>query len=28
MEKTMKGQSVQDSKPAQGGCPFGFGKKQ
>ncbi len=27
MEKTMKGQSGQDSKPAQGGCPFGFGKK-
>jgi len=27
MEKTMKEQSVPDSKPAQGGCPFGFGKK-
>ncbi len=27
MEKTMKGQSGADSKPAQGGCPFGFGKK-
>ena len=26
MEKTMKGQG-QDPKPAQGGCPFGFGKK-
>ena len=27
MEKTMKGQSATDSKPAQRGCPFGFGKK-
>ena len=27
MEKTMQGQSVPDSKPKQGGCPFGFGKK-
>ncbi|MDO8463919.1 MAG: universal stress protein [Gallionella sp.] len=27
MEKTMKGQSGADSKPMQGGCPFGFGKK-
>lgn len=28
MEKTMQGQSAPDSKPVQGGCPFGFGKKQ
>ena len=27
MEKTMKKQTAPDSKPAQGGCPFGFGKK-
>ncbi|MFZ2301890.1 MAG: universal stress protein [Gallionella sp.] len=27
MEKNMKGQGGQDSKPAQGRCPFGFGKK-
>ncbi len=27
MEKSMKGQSTQAPKPAQGGCPFGFGKK-
>lgn len=28
MEKTMQEQSAPDSKPKQGGCPFGFGKKQ
>jgi nucleotide-binding universal stress UspA family protein len=27
MEKTMQGQSAPDSKPAQSGCPFGYGKK-
>lgn len=27
MEKAMQGQSAPDSKPAQGGCPFGHGKK-
>jgi nucleotide-binding universal stress UspA family protein len=27
MEKTMQGQSAPDSKPKQGGCPFGYGKK-
>ncbi|WP_435627714.1 universal stress protein [Candidatus Ferrigenium straubiae] len=27
MEKTMQEQSAPDSKPAQGGCPFGHGKK-
>src|SRR3989338_1737441 len=28
MEKSMQGQSAPDSRPAQGGCPFGYGKKQ
>jgi len=28
MEKNMQEQSAPDSKPAQGGCPFGHGKKQ
>lgn len=27
MEKTMQGQGGTDSKPKQGGCPFGYGNK-